>query len=81
MPQLDKTGPMGQGSQTGRKRGQCDEETAVAERPMRGRGFRYRLNSDNEQRSVQGFGMGRGCGRALGKGRKLGFGRNSETQN
>lgn len=75
MPGLDKTGPMGQGSQTGRKNGRCSTDTDTTfEYPMRGRrngrGFRLRGNMENE--SVEGFRGGRGYGwRGLRRGRNL----------
>ncbi|WP_346860274.1 DUF5320 domain-containing protein [uncultured Draconibacterium sp.] len=75
MPGLDKTGPMGQGSQTGRKNGRCstDNDTTL-EYPMRGRrngrGFRHRGNMENE--AEEGFRGGRGNGwRGLRRGRNL----------
>ena len=67
MPGLDSTGPMGQGSQTGRKLGNCSgENDSVAEVTPRGRrlgrGFRNRNNTE------PGAGMGRGRRRGLGRG-------------
>ena len=59
MPGLDRTGPMGQGSRTGRGLGVCSGGTANA-----GRGLGLGLR--------RGFGAGRGLGRGLGRGRGLG---------
>jgi hypothetical protein len=77
MPQLDKTGPMGQGSQTGRKQGTCNGQSdATVENAPRGRrmgrGFRNLRNQDTEL--TPRFGRGQGKGRGFGMGR----GRNSE---
>lgn len=76
MPGLDRTGPMGQGSQTGRKQGKCNNENQTIEEELpRGRGlrrgFRNRIGSENEQNfepgQGKGFGRGRGLGRGLGR--------------
>lgn len=40
MPNLDKTGPRGEGAKTGRSRGECAPEAAVST-PSRGRGCRW----------------------------------------
>lgn len=74
MPGLDKTGPVGLGSQTGRKRGQCSGESdSTVEctprgRGRMGRGFGNRRNQDSD--TVQGFGRGkrRGFGRGQAQG-------------
>ena len=69
MPGLDRTGPEGKGSQTGRKMGKCnpsksdsndplDQET-LSERSRFGRG----RNQSGEQ--------GRGFGKGDGKGRRM----------
>ncbi len=39
MPGFDRTGPMGQGSRTGRGMGYCPPGPIVMEAPARGRGF------------------------------------------
>ena len=85
MPQLDKSGPMGQGSQTGRKQGNCssNENETVENTPRgrrMGRGLKNRMNNDTESASV--FGRGQGRGRNAGKGRGCGMrqGRNSQMQ-
>lgn len=77
MSGLDKTGPMGQGSQTGRKQGKCDAESeTIAEKLPRGRrfaqGFRTRFGLGNEQSIERGKerGMGRGQGKGMGRGRR-----------
>ncbi|WP_320112903.1 DUF5320 domain-containing protein [Draconibacterium orientale] len=72
MPGLDKTGPMGQGSQTGRKQGRCN--TALSEEQLTtfgrrvGRGFRFRNLANNENLPM-GWGRGKGRGRGRGFGR------------
>jgi hypothetical protein len=71
MPGLDKTGPLGQGSQTGRKMGRCNQEneTNVDEMPRgrglgRGLGRKMRLkNGWNAPGSGEIFGRGKGRGR------------------
>lgn len=83
MPQLDKTGPMGQGSQTGRRQGKCSSpDNETVEFTQRGRGmrcgFRNRVNDNNENTSV--FGRGHGRGRNTGKGRGLGMGEGPNSQ-
>lgn len=80
MPGLDRTGPMGQGSQTGRKEGKCNNENQTIEEELPrgrglGRGFRNRQGFGNEDlESVKGRGLGRGPGKGMGRG--LGRGRN-----
>ena len=59
MPQLDKTRPLGIGSQTGRKQGHCSESNyATVEFPPRGKGmgrrFRNRTNKETETFEVLG---------------------------
>lgn len=75
MPHLDKTRAIGLGSQTGRKRGQCNKPSDdVMEFTPRGRkrnrvgfGFANRGNADNNM--VQEFGKGCRKGRGNGRGR------------
>ncbi|WP_319266456.1 DUF5320 domain-containing protein [uncultured Draconibacterium sp.] len=73
MPGLDKTGPMGQGSQTGRKQGRCstalsEEQFANFGRRGGGRGFRMRnLASDDTLQTGWGRGKGKGRGRGFGR--------------
>lgn len=69
MPNLDGTGPQGQGPLTGRRRGRCkDSEKSET------------LNRNEENREII-YGLGRGgrprCGAGFGKGqgRRKGFGR------
>ena len=65
MPGFDKTGPMGQGAQTGRRMGKCvaDNDTNVEELP-RGRGLRRGLGRGMRLRNGLGSpGGGRGRGR------------------
>ncbi len=59
MPGLDKTGPQGQGSRTGRSLGYC---SPGSKRPSFGRGFR-----------AFGRGLGLGLGRGSGFGRGWGW--------
>lgn len=68
MPGFDRTGPEGQGSQTGRKMGKCNpnnqgtnEQLDVNETPS-GFGRRYGRGMG------KGFGFGRGAGRSAGRG-------------
>lgn len=72
MPGLDKTGPVGQGAQTGRKQGRCntalDEEQFANFGRRGGRGFRFRFKTD-EDMPQQGWGRGKGRGRGRGFGR------------
>jgi hypothetical protein len=75
MPGLDKTGPMGQGAQTGRKQGRCN--TALTDdlftrfgfgRRGGGRGLRNRnLAADDSIQTGWGHGKGRGRGRGFGR--------------
>jgi hypothetical protein len=72
MPGLDKTGPMGQGSQTGRKQGRCN--TALSEEQLTtfgrrvGRDLRNRnLTADDSVHTGWGRGKGRGRGRGFGR--------------
>jgi len=70
MPGLDKSGPLGQGSQTGRKMGRCAQEndSIIDEMPRgrgrglgRGMGRKMRLgNGRNAPGDGYGFGRGRG---------------------
>jgi hypothetical protein len=61
MPGLDKTGPMGQGSKTGRKQGNCRGNATEGQMPARGmdRGWRNRVDSETV---VGPRGGGRGFG-------------------
>jgi hypothetical protein len=72
MPGLDKTGPMGQGSQTGRRMGRCQQEneTLFDELP-RGRGLRR--GQGRKMRSGNGWnapGDGNIFGRGKGRGQR-----------
>lgn len=71
MPGLDKTGPTGQGSQTGRKLGACTTEnsTITEDTPRRkrvGREFRNRHTSESEAFFQRGRGMRNGFRRGRG---------------
>ena len=63
MPGLDRTGPEGQGSRTGKQMGKCanSENSTSGQEPQMGQGL--------------GRGMGRGAGRAAGKASRRGTGR------
>ena len=63
MPGLDRTGPEGQGSQTGRQMGKCSnsEKSTSGQEPQMGQGL--------------GRGMGRGVGRAASRASRQGTGR------
>ncbi|MFA5713948.1 MAG: DUF5320 domain-containing protein, partial [Bacteroidales bacterium] len=73
MPQGDRTGPMGQGSKTGRGLGYCSSyDTPGYSREFRegaGRGF------GRGGGGGAGRGFGRGAGRGFGGGAGRGFGR------
>lgn len=64
MPGLDKTGPMGQGSKTGRKQGTCRNIGIEENIPIRGMGRRFRNRIDPETEFNR-----KGGGRGFGKGR------------
>lgn len=52
MPGLDMTGPLGQGSQTGRRQGRCGTETTDQAPTIQStfkRGFRMRFQADNSE--------------------------------
>jgi hypothetical protein len=74
MPGFDRTGPMGQGSQTGRRMGRCNpsNETQMENFP-RGRGFGRRLQ--------RGFTSKRGMGMRLGLGYGFGYRHGFQNQN
>lgn len=71
MPGLNKTGPLGQGSQTGRKMGRCrpENENSVEDLPRGrcgGRGFRKKQRFEGAL-NVQGDGTNLGRGRGRGR--------------
>ena len=77
MPGLDRTGPGGQGSQTGRRQGRCSSpnrnvkqttDSLDFERTGRGRGFRQGGGKDFGSLHGNGFSdnAGRGRGRRRG---------------
>ena len=68
MPGLDGTGPMGQGSRTGRGLGRCNPANDTA-------------NSNNNFQRPMGGGMGRGRGCGFGRGFGRGFGGRGFQQN
>lgn len=88
MPSRDKTGPMGQGSKTGRSLGDCVKTVAPIIGAVaglcygfaRGRGLGWRRNINQVEQSQELLenqelqqSQGRGFGRGLGRG--LGFAR------
>jgi hypothetical protein len=69
MPGLDRTGPEGKGSRTGRQMGKCankDSSDPDPETPL-----------GREPGSGLGRGLGRGMGRGMGRGAGRGAGRTS----
>jgi hypothetical protein len=68
MPGLNQTGPMGQGSMTGRKMGKCTNFGAKNQQ------------STTENTPANGRGMGRGLGRGQG-GQGMGMGRRNRFGN
>jgi len=75
MPGFDRTGPKGQGSQTGRKQGKCgNEDNSSMEELPHGRGLgrglsnRLRLGRDQNIEPGQGRRMGRGKEKGIGRG-------------
>ncbi|MFH1195826.1 MAG: DUF5320 domain-containing protein [bacterium] len=82
MPNLDRTGPQGQGAMTGRRRGRCantqtlqteksDAQTVETKEEILG------LGRGGRPRGGGGFGFGGGGGRKRqGRGRGRGFGGN-----
>lgn len=72
MPQYDQTGPMGLGSQTGRKQGRCFTQPETSDETTKGGQFkgcgRRQRTMENEEHSFQGRrGHGRGRGRGFGR--------------
>ena len=66
MPGFDKTGPMGQGSQTGRKMGKCNPDVEPkAESFFSRRRLAGRFTNENSRNAVGG---GKGPGRGPGRG-------------
>lgn len=70
MPGFDRTGPMGQGSQTGRRTGKCSSNNETTseitnDKPRR----RFLSLRNNNQTQGQGQGLGRGARRQRGFGR------------
>lgn len=69
MPQLDRTGPQGQGSQTGRGMGKCRDNTNVKNENSDERGFFGRaLGLGRRSQGQQGQGQGQGQSRGRGFG-------------
>ncbi|MDA3823615.1 MAG: DUF5320 domain-containing protein [Bacteroidales bacterium] len=77
MPGLDRTGPNGEGSKTGRGLGKCNPETKDSANDAQndnfpGWGRRFRAGFGRGNGSGQGRGLGRGLGRGFGRGRGQG---------
>ncbi|MCW3806713.1 DUF5320 domain-containing protein [Plebeiibacterium marinum] len=67
MPRFDRTGPEGQGSQTGRKMGKCNPNN--------------RETTEQIDVNETSRGLGRGFGRRTGRGAGKGLGRRNERGN
>ena len=80
MPNLDRTGPQGQGAMTGRKRGHCNNtKTAqtekTTEQSAENKEVVYGLGRGGRPRGGGGgLGNGSGAGKGQGRGRGRGFG-------
>jgi len=77
MPGFDKTGPLGQGSMTGRKRGRCrDTQTAqsekTSEQTAENKEVVYGLGRGGRRRGGAGLGKRFGNGSGFGGGRRRG---------
>ena len=68
MPRLNRRGPKGEGSMTGRKMGQCNPDNKGKKEDE------ITQNNDSSSVTEQGFGLGLGRGRGLGCGHGLGRG-------
>lgn len=73
MPGLDQTGPMGQGSMTGRRMGRCTNFSANVKEQNSSETEKPQENLP-ENFSGMGWGFGRGRGFGFGRGRGAGFG-------
>lgn len=73
MPNLDRTGPMGEGERTGRGRGRCIDE-GTENYPQRGYGYGRGRGRGPGRGPGGGRGFGRGGGRGFGFGQGRGFG-------
>lgn len=72
MPRFDQTGPVGQGSMTGHKRGRCTNFGAGRNNDIPTVEVSD-ANNNSETPASEGFGMrrgGRGMGRGAGQGRR-----------
>lgn len=73
MPGFDRTGPEGQGSQTGRKLGKCAPNNQESTKQLDAKEYPGRFGRG----MGRGFGFGRGSGRGTGRG----LGRRNEGGN
>lgn len=75
MPNFDGTGPQGQGSLTGRRRGRCrdNENSNKKNQSAENKEIVYGIGRGGRPR---GGGFGQGLKGTQGQGRKRGFGRN-----
>lgn len=76
MPQLDQSGPMGQGPKTGRQQGKCNsakDSTFTPGFPAKGirRKMRFQSAEDSEMQPMGGRRKGAGCGRGNRAGQRL----------
>lgn len=76
MPGFDQTGPMGQGSMTGRRMGRCTNFGAnLKSQDSTETGKQQENIPENFSGMGWGFGRGRGLGFRFGKGNGFGWGR------
>lgn len=77
MPNLNGTGPLGQGAMTGRRRGRCKDAQSVKtpEQSNEDKEVIYGLGRGGRPRGVGGLGnrFGGGSGKGQGRGRGRGF--------
>ena len=73
MPGMDGTGPLGQGSQSGRRKGRCagkQNESLQTENRQR-RGFRFRFEETSEDDLQGNYGRRKGRGNRMGRHNKF----------
>lgn len=76
MPGLDRTGPEGQGSRTGRQMGKCAPRTKASTDPSDPDDSPQNITQQEGFGRLQDRGPGRGAGRGAGRGTGKGRGRN-----
>lgn len=67
MPGFDRTGPEGQGSQTGRKMGKCNPNNQESTKQLDVKEFPRGLGRRFGRGMGKGPGLGRGAGKGLGR--------------